>query len=89
MSNATYNGWTNRETWSANLWLSNDEHTYNKLNEAIRNNITEDSTEQEIVNLFKSFAQMSLAETARQEIGDFDEVNWLELGQMWIDEVEL
>ncbi len=89
MSETTYNGWTNRETWSANLWLSNDEHTYNKLNEAIRINITEDSTEQEIVNLFKSFAQMSLAETARQEIGDFNEVNWLELGQMWIDEVEL
>jgi len=25
-----YNGWSNYETWCANLWLSNDEVTYNK-----------------------------------------------------------
>lgn len=25
----TYNGWKNWETWNANLWLNNDELTYN------------------------------------------------------------
>lgn len=24
----TYNGWTNRETWLVNLWLTNDRGTY-------------------------------------------------------------
>jgi hypothetical protein len=28
MQNDSYQGWTNRETWLVNLWLTNEEHTY-------------------------------------------------------------
>lgn len=84
----TYNGWTNRETWSANLLFSNDEGSYKYINGQIRLLITEDSTEKEIIDLFRSFGEM-LTDKAKQEVGDLDKVNWLELGQDWIDEVEL
>ena len=31
-----YNGWTNRETWLVNLWLSNDMGSYEFLQEICR-----------------------------------------------------
>lgn len=33
--NEKYNGWSNHETWLVNLWLTNDESSYNTLLEAI------------------------------------------------------
>jgi len=37
---ATYNGWSNRETWLASLWLNNDEDSYRILLEAKKHSKT-------------------------------------------------
>ena len=38
MTNETYNGWTNRETWLANLWLTNDQGIYEHVIECLKEN---------------------------------------------------
>lgn len=86
MSDTTYNGWTNRETWSANLLFSNDEGSYRYINGQVRLLLSEDSTEKEIVDLFRSFGEM-FTDRAKAEIGDLNKVDWLEIGKTWIDEL--
>ena len=31
----SYNGWSNRETWLVNLWLTNDQGTYSQIKDLI------------------------------------------------------
>jgi hypothetical protein len=33
LTDQTYNGWTNYETWNVVLWIENDEDLYNLVNE--------------------------------------------------------
>jgi hypothetical protein len=44
MTDTTYNGWTNHETWCVSLWLDNDEGTYYAVRELTEEVCAEDST---------------------------------------------
>lgn len=35
MTDKTYNGWTNYETWLTNLWIQNDQHLYAALHDEV------------------------------------------------------
>ena len=38
---STYNGWSNRETWLASLWLNNEESSYELLLQAYKRSSTD------------------------------------------------
>jgi hypothetical protein len=40
MTDTEYNGWTNRETWACNLWITNDQGLYESAKEVVNEEIT-------------------------------------------------
>ena len=48
MNTNEYNGWTNYETWLANIWLSNDQWTVEFLDSTWNDQLMPDAIEQEL-----------------------------------------
>ena len=41
MTDTTYNGWTNWETWNASLWVNNDYGLYNFVLRLVNSEVTQ------------------------------------------------
>lgn len=66
----TYNGWTNRETWAASLWLNNDEGAYRLAMEAVGRWDSRDETAAELTSILDAYMTDDV---------DLTRVNWAEV----------
>jgi hypothetical protein len=94
MTEKTYNGWTNYETWNVALWIDNEEGSYRYWRDTTRE-ISEESDEKEdaIYSVSKRLED-EIKEGAPELQGTYSdllsaalcEVNWYEIAENWVDE---
>ena len=97
-----YNGWTNRETWAANLWIDNERGLYDLIQQLAREEIN-GHDEGETINpyflgqrieglfdeMFSDIAEMNQAGlNMLKDIGSLYRVNWDEIATAILDELK-
>lgn len=89
MSGEGYEGWTNRDTWLVNLWLSNDYSTYMHLI-----GMAQELNELDMprVNLMAQLVRTTaVAEINRGHITDEidqSKVDWREVASHWLEDAK-
>lgn len=79
-----YNGWSNRETWTVNLWLTNDRYSYDELCLILKKDATTnkqaDMLEQWIRNEYEFWGDEASVWSDLLHVA-LDRVDWLEVVQ--------
>jgi hypothetical protein len=89
MTDKTYNGWTNRETWLINLWLTKDMHDP-EFYEAVRACKTASDGAEEIANYMDNLMDVEAMPTQGMFhdllTAALSKVNWYEIAKDWREE---
>ena len=94
MTDTTYNGWTNYETWNCKLWMDNDEGSYHYFKEmAEQSNGETYELSQQLDAYFDDLAGEWAGDSACFFADIFSaalsNVNWYEIAEHLIDDVEV
>ena len=104
MVDDTYNGWSNRETWAANLHLSNDYRWYTLTMEVVREAHAAGATRYGIAHRLESCFDDYVADpegplggegdrfeheaAVLRDVGSLWRIDWLEIEPGWTEAVE-
>ena len=97
-----YNGWSNYETWAINVWLTNDESSYDYLMEQVDEayksaSATEYATREQTATYNLSQTLQLEAEENKPEVSGYyadllnsalGSVDWYELAKHYIDDLD-
>lgn len=74
-----YNGWPNRETWAAHLWITNDEGSYNYWCER-----AQELDKYRLADELKEYFESLWAELMENETAGSSVLNMLyDIGSLW------
>lgn len=83
INDTTFLGWTNWDTWNANLWLTSTQAVYREL-EQLRVNTTK--TAEEFAPILKDHARAMACHAEYFDSGfEFHRVNFEEIAENWND----
>ena len=75
INNKKWYGWTNRETWLFLLWLEADEKIYKYIQQAINNDIDDETKRYHLWNILEEFRDIIRDEVATEDGVVYDLVN--------------
>ena len=86
MTDQTYNGWTNWETWNFNLWINNNEALYWIVNKALGDFLMEDTFEVFLKGTAKNIVGTELCLDLKEK--DIKNINFKEITELMWEEKE-
>lgn len=89
MDEKRYNGWKNYFTWAVNLWLTNEEGTYNYINELAKQAKREGNPAGALADMIKDVLTDNAPELPASVYSDLlgaalERVDYYEIAETWL-----